>query len=149
MPVIGWHTQGVCWRSSCHSLLSHRSSGTWSSVSRLVMSDSLPPHMDCIACQAPLSMEFSRQEYWRGLPCPSPEDLLDPGIEPMSSASPELQGDSLQLSYPGSPCSILCCCCCCCCVASVVSDSVQPTRLLHPWDFPGKSTGVGCHCLLW
>ena len=37
---------------------------------------------------------------------------------------------------------------------SVVSDSVwphglQPTRLLHPWDFPGKSTGVGCHCLLW
>ena len=36
---------------------------------------------------------------------------------------------------------------------SVVSDSVrphglQPTRLLHPWDFPGKSTGVGCHCLL-
>ena len=37
---------------------------------------------------------------------------------------------------------------------SVVSDSswphrLQPTRLLHPWDFPGKSTGVGCHCLLW
>ena len=37
---------------------------------------------------------------------------------------------------------------------SVMSDSVrphglQPTRLLHPWDFPGKSTGVGCHCLLW
>ena len=36
---------------------------------------------------------------------------------------------------------------------SVVSDSsrphgLQPTRLLHPWDFPGKSTGVGCHCLL-
>jgi len=35
-----------------------------------------------------------------------------------------------------------------------VSDSyrphgLQPTRLLHPWDFPGKSTGVGCHCLLW
>jgi len=37
---------------------------------------------------------------------------------------------------------------------SVMSDSLrphglQPTRLLHPWDFPGKSTGVGCHCLLW
>ena len=36
---------------------------------------------------------------------------------------------------------------------SVVSDSsrphgLQPTRLLHPWDFPGKSTGVGCHCIL-
>ena len=44
-------------------------------------------------------------------------------------------------------------CCCCCLVALVVSDSVrphglQPTRLLHPWDFPGKSTGAGCHCLL-
>ena len=38
-------------------------------------------------------------------------------------------------------------------VASVMSDSwqphgLQPTRLLRPWDFPGKSTGVGCHCLL-
>ena len=37
---------------------------------------------------------------------------------------------------------------------SVVSNSsrphgLQPTRLLHPWDFPGESTGVGCHCLLW
>ena len=37
---------------------------------------------------------------------------------------------------------------------SVVSNpqqphGLQPTRLLHPWDFPGKSTGVGCHCLLW
>ena len=45
-----------------------------------------------------------------------------------------------------------CCCCCCCCIASVVSDSVrphrrQPTRLPRPWDLPGKSTGVGCHCL--
>ena len=42
--------------------------------------------------------------------------------------------------------------CCCCYVMSVMSDSVlphrrQPTRLLCPWDFPGKSTGVGCHCL--
>ena len=45
------------------------------------------------------------------------------------------------------------CCCCCCSVASVVSDSVrphrrQPTRLSHPWDSPGKNTGVGCHVLL-
>ena len=43
--------------------------------------------------------------------------------------------------------------CCCCQVASVVSDSVrphglQPTRILCPWDSPGKNTGVGCHCLL-
>ena len=45
------------------------------------------------------------------------------------------------------------CCCCCCCVTSVVSDCVrphrqQPTRLLHPWDSPGKNTGVDCHFLL-
>ena len=44
-------------------------------------------------------------------------------------------------------------CCCYCKVASVVSDSVrphrqQPTRLRHPWDSPGKNTGVGCHFLL-
>ena len=45
--------------------------------------------MDCSACQAPLSMGFSRQEYWSGLPCPSPEDLPDPGIEP---GSPTLAG---------------------------------------------------------
>ena len=46
-----------------------------------------------------------------------------------------------------------CCCCCCCQVTSAVSDSVrphrwQPTRLLCPWDSPGKNTGVGCHFLL-
>ena len=37
-----------------------------------------------VACQAPLSMGFSRQEYWNGLPFPSPGDLPDPGIEPES-----------------------------------------------------------------
>ena len=43
-----------------------------------------------VACQAPLSMGFSRQEYWNGLPCPSPEDLPDPGIKSMSLATPAL-----------------------------------------------------------
>ena len=43
-----------------------------------------------IAYQAPLSMGFSRQEYWNGLPCPPPADLLDPGIEPTSLRSPAL-----------------------------------------------------------
>ena len=45
-----------------------------------------------IACQAPLSMGFPRQEYWSRLPFPSPRDLSDPGIEP---GSPALQADSL------------------------------------------------------
>ena len=47
---------------------------------------------DCIACQGPLSMGFSRQEYWGGLPFPFPEHLPDPGIKPGSST---LQADSL------------------------------------------------------
>ena len=45
-----------------------------------------------VACQAPLSTEFSRQDYWIGLPFPSPGDLPNPGIEPRS---PALQADSL------------------------------------------------------
>ena len=45
--------------------------------------------MDCTS-QTPLSMEFSRQQYWSGLPFPPPEDLPNPGIEPVSLASPAL-----------------------------------------------------------
>ena len=45
-----------------------------------------------IACQDPLSMGFSRQEYCSGLPCPSPGDLPNPGIEPRSLTSPALAG---------------------------------------------------------
>ena len=45
-----------------------------------------------VAHQAPSSMGFSRQEYWGGLPCPPPEDLPDPGIEPPSLMSPALVG---------------------------------------------------------
>ena len=45
-----------------------------------------------IAHQAPLSKGFSRQEYWRGLPCPPSGDLPDPGIEPTSLISPALAG---------------------------------------------------------
>ena len=51
------------------------------------------------ACQAPLPMEFPRQEYWRGLPFPSPGDLPNPGIKP---EFPVLQTDSLLLSHQGS-----------------------------------------------
>ena len=56
-----------------------------------------------VARQAPLSMGFSRQEYWSGLPCPLPGDLPDPEIEPVSPASPVLQADSLPLSHQVSP----------------------------------------------
>ena len=71
------------------------------------------------AHQALLSLGFSRQEHWSGLPFPSPMHESEKGKWSRS----------------------------------VVSDSsrphgLQPTRLLRPWDFPGKSTGAGCHCLL-
>ena len=58
------------------------------------MSNSLKPHGLYVACQALLSIEFSRQEYWSGLPFPSLVDLPDPGIE---SA---LQVDSLPSELP-------------------------------------------------
>ena len=71
------------------------------------------------AHQAPPSLGFSGQEHWSGLPFPSPLH----------------ESEKWKWSH------------------SVVSDlqqphGLQPTRLLHPWDFPGKSTGIGCHCLL-
>ena len=56
--------------------------------------------MDYIAHQAPLSMEFSRQEYWSGLPFPTPGDLPDPGVESASSA---LAGGLFAFVPPGKP----------------------------------------------
>ena len=55
-----------------------------------------------VAHQAPLSLGFSRQEYWSGLPCPPPGDLPSSGIEHASPVAPTLQADSLPLSHGGS-----------------------------------------------
>ena len=57
-----------------------------------------------VASQAPLSMGFPRQEYWSGLPFPSPGDLPDLGIE---SGSPALQADYLTTELPGKPVAIV------------------------------------------
>ena len=65
-----------------------------------------------VAHQAPPSMGFSRQEYWSGLPFPSPGDLPDPGIEP---TSPTLQADALTSAPPGKP-----------------NDSVLPLLTIYP-----------------
>ena len=94
-----------------------------------------------VARQAPLSMEFSRQGYWRGLLFPSPEDLPHPRIEPASPVAP----GGFSTTEPPEWVSEW--------SHSVVSDSLRPhglwpTRLLRPWDFPGKNTGVGCYFLL-
>ena len=56
-----------------------------------------------VAHQAPLFMEFSRQEYWSGLPFPSPGDLPDPRIKPMSPAFPALAGRFFSTTPPGKP----------------------------------------------
>ena len=78
---------------SIFSLPSESQSVSWS-----VMSDSATPWTT--AHQAPLSMRFSRQEYWNGLPFPSPGVLPNPGLE---SRSPALQADSLPSDLPGKP----------------------------------------------
>ena len=57
-----------------------------------------------VAYQAPLSMEFSRREYWSGLPFPSPGDLPNPGIEPRC---PALQADALPSELPGKRLSVI------------------------------------------
>ena len=64
-----------------------------------------------IACQAPLSLGFSRQEYWSGLPFPSLGNFPDPGIKPMSPASPTLAGKFFTTETPRKSSSLECYCC--------------------------------------
>ena len=70
-------------------------------LSRSVMSDSVTPWT--VALQAPLSMEFSWQEYWIRLPFPPPGDLPNPEIEPVSLVSPALAGGFFTSVPPGKP----------------------------------------------
>ena len=55
--------------------------------------------LQIVAHQVPLFMEYSRQDYWSGLPCPPPGALPRSGINPMSLLFPALQADSLPLSH--------------------------------------------------
>ena len=176
-------------------------------------------HPWTVACQAPLSMEFSRQEYWSGLPHPPPGDLPYSGIRPVSFTLPALASgfftSSTTWEAPVNSRSrvfrgVFCFCshfwwvtllhgwdsanlsraCSEVCIhfvlfglgrlagrrwhhsnfwwvtgrehvchRSLIIQQVQscptvwphrwqPTRLLHPWDSPGKNTGAGCHFLL-
>ena len=104
----GWMASLTQWTCCCCSCCQVAS----------VVSDSVWPHRQA-AHQVPLSLGFSRQEHWSGLPLPSP------------------MHESEKWKWS----------------CSVMSDcsrphGLQPTRLLRPWDFPDKSTGAGCHCLL-
>ena len=73
----------------------------------------------CVRLCATPSLGFSRQEHWSGLPFPSP-----------MHKSEKWKWSHSAMSNSSPP------------------HGLQPTRLLRPWDFPGKSTGVGCHCFL-
>ena len=83
----------------------------------------------------PQSMEFSRPEYWSGLPFPSPGDLPNPGIDPRS----QMYSTSIYV---------------CVCVQTQSCPTLcdppgwQPARFLCLWNYLGKNTGVGCHFLL-
>ena len=105
-----------------------------------------------VAYQAPLSMGFSRQQSWSGLPFPSPGDLPNPGIEP---GSPTLQTDALPSEPPGKSlkhgrfiqiATALCAQSRQLCL-TLQLYGLEPARLLCPWDSPGKNTGVGCRAL--
>ena len=74
-----------------------------------------------LVCQASQSMEFPRQEYWSGLPFPSPEELLDPGIK-IKPVSPALRVDSLSLSH------VCVCVCVCVCIHQEYKNIKPPTR---------------------
>ena len=83
-------------------MLCHSSLQGWRLISCCLVAKSCPTLCDRIDSSAlvSLSMKFSRQEYWSGLPFPSPGDLLHPGMEPVF---PPLAGSHLPLSHQGSP----------------------------------------------
>ena len=104
--------------------------------------------MDC-SHQAPLSMKFSRQNYWDGLPFPAPGIFPTRGLTPPPT-SPALAGRFFTIVPPGKPnipnildaCSVTQSC------PTLRPRELWPARLLCPRDSPGKNTQVGCFTLL-
>ena len=97
-----WFTvSGKCQQSNCPSMGEWINSMVYPYYGLLKKRESVKPLTPLqlfvipwtVDCQVPLSMGFSRQGYWSGLPCPPPRDLPDPGIETGSPASPALQTD--------------------------------------------------------
>ena len=135
-------------------LLRHRIASAWCMRAQLCLTFATPW---AVAHQAPPSVGYPRQEYWNGLPFPSPAakslqscpTLCNPidGSPPGSPVPGTLQARTLEwvaISFSNA----------CKWKVKVKSLSrvwlwrlhgLQPTRLLNPWDFPGTSTGVGCH----
>ena len=107
-PILSMGLQVL--HSACSHSQSGQCPGRLEARSEACSVSSLKPKQDylisltvtpwTVAHRAPLSMGFSRQEYWSGLPCPSPGDLPNSGIE---SGSPALQADSFLSEPPGKP----------------------------------------------
>ena len=125
IPAYGnkWNRMVIYKENLISSAIQYCRLKEWSELSLLLLSRfsrvRLCATPQTAAHQASPFLGFSRQEHWSGLPFPSPMH----------------QSEKWKWSR------------------SAMSDSwrphgLQPTRLLHPWDFPGKSTGVGCHRLL-
>ena len=113
-----WDSPGKNTGVGCHFLLQCMKVKSESEIAQSCPTLATPR---TAAYRAPLSVGFSRQEYWSGVPLPSPFQ---------------------------HPC---CCCCCQVASVvsnSVRPHRRQPTRLPRPWHSPGKNTGVGCHFLL-
>ena len=91
-------------------------------------------HMNYIACQALLFMEFSRQEYWNGLLFPPPGDLPNPQIEPASPAARTLAGGSFTTEPPGKPPLAI--------FRDVFGCCNWPEGVCRVW-------GWGCFCIYW
>ena len=85
-------------RCSAHLLLAHTQQPPWGEACPAIQPCPAPVTLGTSALQAPLSVEFSRQEYWRGLPFPPLRDLPNPGMEP---ASPALEGGFFPTEPPG------------------------------------------------
>ena len=101
MEYSVWHIINICWINQyIKAPLSRPNTSYWvlSFFSRVQLFATLWS----VAYQAPLSMGFSRQQYWSGLPCPSPGNLPNAGIKPVSPAAPALQADSFPLSHQGN-----------------------------------------------
>ena len=91
------------WRKPEASRPACSSGVTWAHCVRVCLSCPTLVTPWTVARQAPGTMEFSRQEYWSGLPFPIPGDLPNPGIEPTSLASPARAGGSFTTAPPGKP----------------------------------------------
>ena len=119
----------ICIYSSCLSdsallidpwLIQHFINWVFQFMNMLLLLLLVPGHFSRVRFCVTPSLGFSRQEHWSGLPFPSP-----------MHKSEKWKWSRSAMSDSSRP------------------YGLQPTRLLRPWDFPDKSTRVGCHCLLW